>query len=41
MMILLMSSLTATEVMAERIKDLSNVRGVRSNQLIGYGVSSV
>ena len=38
MMILLMSSLTATEVMAERIKDLSNVRGVRSNQLIGYGV---
>ena len=38
MMILLVSSLSATEVVAERIKDLSNVRGVRSNQLIGYGV---
>jgi len=37
-MCLVVSSVVCTETLAERIKDLSNVRGVRSNQLIGYGV---
>ena len=27
-----------TSVLAERIKDISKVEGVRSNQLIGYGL---
>ena len=27
-----------TVASAERIKDLANIRGVRANQLIGYGV---
>lgn len=31
-------SLLAPEAKAERIKDLASVQGVRSNQLIGYGV---
>jgi flagellar P-ring protein precursor FlgI len=30
--------LSATAVSAERIKDLANIQGVRSNQLIGYGL---
>ena len=30
--------LTAQPVMAERIKDLASVAGVRSNQLVGYGL---
>ena len=25
-------------VMADRLKDLANVQGVRSNQLVGYGL---
>lgn len=37
--LLLLSVLVSIPVaQAERIKDLANVRGVRSNQLIGYGI---
>jgi flagellar P-ring protein precursor FlgI len=35
---ILASSLIAPNVHAERIKDLANIQGVRSNQLIGYGL---
>ena len=34
----LIASLEPTVASAERIKDLANIRGVRANQLIGYGV---
>lgn len=36
--LLLAVPLTATPAAAERVKDLAAVRGVRSNQLIGYGI---
>ncbi|MGC6416954.1 MAG: flagellar basal body P-ring protein FlgI [Bradymonadia bacterium] len=36
--LLLLSSTVCSTVSAERIKDLASVRGVRSNQLIGYGI---
>ncbi|MBL8505629.1 MAG: flagellar basal body P-ring protein FlgI, partial [Methylobacillus glycogenes] len=32
------SLLLASPASAERIKDLANIQGVRSNQLIGYGL---
>lgn len=34
----LLTGLLATTVHAERIKDLANVQGVRSNDLVGYGL---
>lgn len=34
----LVSALLASSAFAARIKDLANVRGVRDNQLIGYGI---
>ena len=37
-LLLLMSLLATTAVTADRIKDLTTVAGVRSNQLIGYGL---
>jgi flagellar P-ring protein FlgI len=37
-LILIILILTSTAVHAERIKDLASIAGVRSNQLIGYGV---
>ena len=30
--------LFCTELLAERVKDLSSIAGVRSNQLVGYGL---
>ena len=36
--LLLMSLLATTDATADRIKDLTTVAGVRSNQLIGYGL---
>ena len=36
--LLLTLGLIASTVSADRIKDLTNVAGVRSNQLIGYGL---
>ena len=30
--------LTAPSAFAERVKDLSSIAGVRSNQLVGYGL---
>lgn len=36
--LMLAVSLTVLPAMAERIKDLANVQGVRPNQLVGYGV---
>ena len=36
--VLVCSMLTIQPVMAERIKDLASVAGVRSNQLVGYGL---
>jgi len=36
--LVLCSSLLAVPAFAARIKDLANVRGVRDNQLIGYGI---
>ena len=35
---ILFSLLTSWSVKAQRIKDLADVAGVRSNQLIGYGL---
>ncbi|MCA9540504.1 MAG: flagellar basal body P-ring protein FlgI [Myxococcales bacterium] len=35
---ILLALLLAAPAMAERIKDLAHVRGVRPNQLIGYGI---
>ena len=29
---------TSSIVLAERVKDLSSIAGVRSNQLVGYGL---
>lgn len=37
-MSLLMAVLLAGPAAAERVKDLASVRGVRSNQLVGYGI---
>lgn len=37
-LLLLCLALYALEAQAERIKDLANIDGVRSNQLVGYGV---
>ena len=34
----LVALMTVQTVWAERIKDLAQVQGVRSNQLIGYGL---
>ena len=36
--LLLMTLLVTNTVTADRIKDLTTVAGVRSNQLIGYGL---
>ena len=36
--VLLMSLLVSSLAIADRIKDLTTVAGVRSNQLIGYGL---
>ncbi len=36
--IALIPTLFATEAQAARLKDIANIRGVRSNQLVGYGV---
>lgn len=36
--VLLLLMLMAAVVQAERIKDLANIQGVRSNQLLGYGL---
>ncbi|MEW8208446.1 MAG: flagellar basal body P-ring protein FlgI, partial [Candidatus Thiodiazotropha taylori] len=30
--------MTAQPLLAERIKDLASIQGVRNNQLIGYGL---
>ncbi len=38
LIITLALSLLASNVFAERIKDLASIQGVRSNQLIGYGL---
>ncbi|NOT84983.1 MAG: flagellar basal body P-ring protein FlgI [Methylococcaceae bacterium] len=35
---LLLSGFTLTPVSAERIKDMASIAGVRSNQLVGYGL---
>ncbi|MCW5569939.1 MAG: flagellar basal body P-ring protein FlgI, partial [Steroidobacteraceae bacterium] len=35
---LLLATLAAVPAHAERVKDLASVAGVRSNQLIGYGL---
>lgn len=35
---LLIVVLTSTQAFAARLKDIANIRGVRSNQLIGYGL---
>ncbi|WP_317931774.1 flagellar basal body P-ring protein FlgI [Halioxenophilus sp. WMMB6] len=35
---LALTTLVAPQVLAERIKDITSVQGVRSNQLIGYGL---
>jgi flagellar P-ring protein precursor FlgI len=37
-LLLLMAALTAVPAQAERIKDIASIAGVRSNQLIGYGL---
>lgn len=37
-LVLLMSLLVSGSAIADRIKDLTTVAGVRSNQLIGYGL---
>jgi flagellar P-ring protein precursor FlgI len=37
-MLILLSALMATTVSADRIKDLTDVAGVRSNQLVGFGL---
>jgi flagellar P-ring protein precursor FlgI len=36
--ILLILSIASLPAAAARIKDIANVRGVRDNQLIGYGI---
>ena len=38
MLILGMAAIAATDVRAERIKDIASLQGVRPNQLIGYGL---
>jgi len=37
----LMTALLTTSVSADRIKDLADVAGVRSNKLIGFGLVAV
>jgi flagellar P-ring protein precursor FlgI len=37
-LVLVLLTLFGTEVSAARLKDIANIRGVRSNQLIGYGI---
>jgi len=36
--LILLSALIASAVSADRIKDLTDVAGVRSNQLVGFGL---
>ena len=36
--VLLASFFMATTVQADRLKDLTSIAGVRSNQLVGYGL---
>jgi flagellar basal body P-ring protein FlgI len=31
-------TLTASPLFADRLKDLTSIAGVRSNQLVGYGI---
>lgn len=38
LMLLVLTILPPSTVMAERIKDVSSIAGVRSNQLVGYGL---
>ncbi len=38
MLALVLVTVPATSAVADRIKDLASVAGVRSNQLIGYGL---
>lgn len=38
LLLLVMVCLVTTQVYADRIKDISSVAGVRSNQLVGYGL---
>jgi flagellar L-ring protein precursor FlgH len=38
LLLLLVSALLAQPALAERIKDIANIDGVRPNQLVGYGV---
>ncbi|WP_018983450.1 flagellar basal body P-ring protein FlgI [Salinimonas chungwhensis] len=38
LMVALIALVTAAQVSAQRIKDVANIQGVRSNQLIGYGL---
>ena len=37
-MVVAVSLLLSTGAIAERLKDISTVAGVRSNQLVGYGL---
>jgi len=37
-MVLMLSAVLPQSVLAERIKDITSISGVRSNQLIGYGL---
>ena len=34
----LVIAVSSTALQAERIKDISSIAGVRSNQLVGYGI---
>lgn len=38
LLIAAVSLLTASTVCAERIKDITTVKGIRDNQLVGYGL---
>src|ERR1700733_4585065 len=37
-LLLLIMLLSSSAVNAARLKDIANIRGVRSNQLVGYGI---
>jgi len=38
LLVMVVAIMLATPVLAERVKDLSSIAGVRSNQLVGYGL---
>jgi flagellar basal body P-ring protein FlgI len=40
-LLMLVLSLSCTSAMADRIKDLATLAAMRSNQLIGYGLSLI